>query len=42
VGAGFINHTFLARAGLLEPLRGTERSERLMERARREGETFDA
>jgi hypothetical protein len=42
VDSSFVNHPFLTRDRLLESIRGTERFERLMERARREWETFDA
>jgi predicted Zn-dependent protease len=40
--AGFINCPFLTRDRLLDSVRGTERFERLMERVKREWESFDA
>jgi predicted Zn-dependent protease len=42
VDAGFVNHPFLTRDRLLDSIRGTERFERLMDRVKREWETFDA
>jgi TolB-like protein len=42
VDAGFINYPFLERDRLLDTVRGTERLARLLERVRREWETFDA
>ena len=42
VDSGFINYPFLSRDRLLDSIRGTERFESLMERVKREWETFDA
>lgn len=42
VDSGFMNFPFLTRDRLLDSVRGTERFERLMERAKREWEAFDA
>ncbi len=41
VDAGFINYPFLTRDRLLDSIRSTDRFDRLMERVKREWETFD-